>query len=98
MPLLAPKEAPAPNMGTGKIADAYGNAPGADAGTPGQLVASIYQKPDGTYCTEDASGTLTEFPDLASAAQSISDAGMDDMSAMPMEPDQDEASRYGSPA
>ena len=38
-----------------------------------QLVASIYEKPDGTYCTEDPAGQIQEFPDMQSALDSIGD-------------------------
>lgn len=51
-----------------------------------QLVASIYEKPDGTYCTEGPDGTITEFPDMDSAVDSIKDS-----SGMDMEPDSDDA-------
>ena len=37
------------------------------------LVASIYEKPDVTYCTEDPTGQIQEFPDIQSALDSIGD-------------------------
>lgn len=49
-----------------------------------QLVASIYEKPDGTYCTEGPDGTITEFPDMEAALDSVKDS-----SGMDMEPEPD---------
>lgn len=39
----------------------------------GQLVASIYEKPDGTFCTEGPDGTKVDHPDMSTALDFIMD-------------------------
>ncbi len=67
MPLMPPPSAaPAPTA-------APMTSMPADQGGGDEVVATIYRKPDGTVCTEDAAGQRLDFPDVASAAQSIAD-------------------------
>ena len=84
----APAPAPAPDPMAAQPAGAV------DDGK--QLVASIYEKPDGTYCTEDPAGQITEFPDIQSALDSIGDpmGGGADMEAPAPEGGSDNSGDY----
>lgn len=63
--------------------------PAGGSDTPGQLVASIYEKPDGTYCTEDATGQQMDHPDANSALEQLTQTlmGGDMTESSGMEPD-----------
>lgn len=65
-------------------------AQGAPADDGRMLVGSLYEKPDGTYCIEDPTGQVTEFPDIESALSSMS--GVMGEQDMPPSEDTGEAS------
>lgn len=59
-----------------------------------QLVASLYSKPDGSFCTEGPDGSIVEHPDLTAALDYLMDqqAGGDNQEQM--EPYTDEAQQF----